>query len=1697
MSFTTLANNLLLRTRRFFGTDRPKVRRGARLGVGPVAAAVRTPVETLEDRTLLNALASPTTPQVSVNGDNFTVTWNAISGATGYQLERAVSGGIFVPIYTGTSLSHTDLDVGQNQSRTVAYRVRATSVSVESDWSFIGGVYYGMDGFDPQWFYVTLEGHTLDRVDSLKNTWVLTHGWNSEPASWADSAARLIGSHYDNHSVLTYDWSSASNTDEYASINPGSPFFLPAWISESRIKDAARWLSNTIASIDVAAFRLRFIGHSHGSYVSAEAAKALPGRERLMVALDPAVHDVLSISYNGADAADFALEFERSWAFFEADPVNVASQDAASTAHNSIAVKNITGSYAQTGHSAITALFQNILEVDNYATQWFQPGALTSQEQPWNANEFTDSGDAAAVEDGGDHEAVVFASGAIPTVQLTRFFWKDDDSRPQVRQPTPFSADTLLGVSAFNITPMWQPLLAPLAPFGADTHVVASTLTGSNEFRIAEQVRNFSNSASGPTTVVYYASRTGLSTSPIFEIGRRIIPQLSPNAIDAAIRDVNLDDIPAEAIAGGITYIGVAINPAISPDPDQALWTRLDLPLTFGNSDLVGLDFNLDPVATTYAWGSTLDATFRVENLGTAFAEGPFYAGVYLSNDPVFDGSDYLLGAKQIVDGVAARSKVGASVRFALPGAAPAGFSDGPVYIGLWVDSQGDVDEGDESNNQGRGNAVDYRMVQVAGNLSNNGEPTIGTFSAGNPSVIRGTKVWLTATGVVDNGVVNEVVFYLDSNGTNALDEGDMYLGHGSKDGSEFKARVDTTNWPTGTQQLFARALDNEGNYSRVAQTAIDVIGNSPANPDDYEQNDSSATAHYLGGPGFYQLTDLSITEGDEDWFAFDIPDGDANIDLRIDFFQEASGLGDLFLNLLRRTPSGGLTPVEFADTSSTGNTQERIIRSDVTATRYYVRVGPVNRAGVPTQVNGNYTLTVNVTPVAGAPAVGHLVASSSTIYAGQSVDVWFTSVSGISGGSDGAVFYRDVNRNGVIDGPDGEYIAVDWGPTGNLNGLYGASVSTSGWLPGLHYIHAYVFRSSGPASLARTVAINVVPERPPEIASVSAPSTVNVGDNLTVTAAGVIDPDGTVSHVRFYRDLNNDNAIDGGDQMLGTGTRSGTSWSLTTSTASWALGTHRIIARATDNRGNQSDPVAVEVEVTTVPNAPPVIGSFTVPSIVIKGQPLTLTASNVTDLNSDPLDPVQFFIDMNGDGAVDGGDTLLGAGVQSGNTWSLTVDTSTLTGGPTNLLARVQEQGGGLQAVVSGFTSIRTEPPPPDPIVIVGNVAQVSGTDDADVFRFDLGSRTVSVNNVTEVLPGNVTEVQFDGQDGNDQLTLTGTAGTESVRLLPMQMFLDSSSVGLTGSASSVETIFYDGNGGNDVATFSDSAGNDVFTSSPTEAQMRGPGYVNIARVPSAVANASSGNDRATLRDGVGRDRFLAWSNRAAMMGSGFVTQVFGFDSVTGVASAGVDIALLNDGNGNDTFIGRPTVSVRVGAGFANAAENFDRVIARSTNGSDTGRLFGSSGNDAYSGRPGFAALSGTGFDFSVEGFAKVIGRGQGGTDLVRFFGGPGDDLFVATSNFAQMSGPGFDLQAFDFTQITGVARPGGNDRAFLFDSTGDDDFTGFGSFGQLTGLGFSERASGFDFIRIFGTRGGRNRLNLFPNNPINYQLVQTGQWV
>jgi uncharacterized delta-60 repeat protein len=105
-----------------------------------------------------------------------------------------------------------------------------------------------------------------------------------------------------------------------------------------------------------------------------------------------------------------------------------------------------------------------------------------------------------------------------------------------------------------------------------------------------------------------------------------------------------------------------------------------------------------------------------------------------------------------------------------------------------------------------------------------------------------------------------------------------------------------------------------------------------------------------------------------------------------------------------------------------------------------------------------------------------------------------------------------------------------------------------------------------------------------PQIGSFTAsPNPVTAGGSVTLTAANLTDgnPGSTVTQVAFYLDSNGDGILEPGtDTLLGYGTRSGGTWTLTFSTAGWASAVDRLFAQAEDSYGVFGDPFALDLTV-------------------------------------------------------------------------------------------------------------------------------------------------------------------------------------------------------------------------------------------------------------------------------------------------------------------------------------------------------------------------------------------------------------------------------------------------------------------------------------------------------------------------------------
>ena len=201
------------------------------------------------------------------------------------------------------------------------------------------------------------------------------------------------------------------------------------------------------------------------------------------------------------------------------------------------------------------------------------------------------------------------------------------------------------------------------------------------------------------------------------------------------------------------------------------------------------------------------------------------------------------------------------------------------------------------------------------------------------------------------------------------------------------------------------------------------------------------------------------------------------------------------------------------------------------------------------------------------------------------------------------------------------------------------------------------------------TVTVNPVNDAPTFTSVASSGTSFNTGANFTLTAKSVADIDGTISAVRFYRDVNKNSVIDANDILLGTGTQSGANWSLTASSSGFANGANRFLVQAEDNGGAFTVVRSINVTFNLIR-----IATFTsAPSPLRVNKPYTLSA-NVTGSTAS----VAFYQDVNGNGFLEAGDTLLGAAVNTGKFWTLTLN-NTFPKGTVKLIAQATDTYGGL----------------------------------------------------------------------------------------------------------------------------------------------------------------------------------------------------------------------------------------------------------------------------------------------------------------------------------------------------------------------------------------------------------------------------------
>lgn len=226
---------------------------------------------------------------------------------------------------------------------------------------------------------------------NLANTWVLSHGKNSNPSRFSNLADALTDPSLNTRvgQVLRLDWSSlarggVASFDE-AMFTPGVGYrtqeVLKGWgISKDRVS---------------------LVGHSWGSYVAYQFAKQTAASEsskprvKRLIALDPATEGTGGY---WDSKTSFASHAERSWAFVAEGAYG--SKDYAITAAEAFLFKHDSWSWLR-AHSAPIELFTHFIRCNHSSTPydhdedeispWFsiealdaQPSALWKKDPKWN-----------------------------------------------------------------------------------------------------------------------------------------------------------------------------------------------------------------------------------------------------------------------------------------------------------------------------------------------------------------------------------------------------------------------------------------------------------------------------------------------------------------------------------------------------------------------------------------------------------------------------------------------------------------------------------------------------------------------------------------------------------------------------------------------------------------------------------------------------------------------------------------------------------------------------------------------------------------------------------------------------------------------------------------------------------------------------------------------------------------------------------------------------------------------------------------------------------------------------------------------------------------------------------------------------------------------------------------------------------------
>jgi peptidyl-prolyl cis-trans isomerase A (cyclophilin A) len=511
------------------------------------------------------------------------------------------------------------------------------------------------------------------------------------------------------------------------------------------------------------------------------------------------------------------------------------------------------------------------------------------------------------------------------------------------------------------------------------------------------------------------------------------------------------------------------------------------------------------------------------------------------------------------------------------------------------------------------------------------------SYVTGSPNpALRTSTITLSAFGVTDpDGTIARVDFYRDTNRNGLYDPADQLAGTDSSAVGGWTLALPASGLPGGIVRFFAIARDADTGASQPATAQVLITNTAP-----------TIASITLSSPSVLPGGSFTLTANNAD------DDDDV---ARVQFFRDSNNNGVFDANT---------DTLLGEDTDATGGwTLQTSAGNTVGAVRFFARA--FDRDGLVSSV-----VTVSGA-VGAAPVITALNPASPNVNRGSNIALTATGITSADGPVDLVEFYRDVNNNNQIDPGTDTLLGSD----STAGDGWSISAPTTGFPGGAVKLLARARNSLGifsaPVSTTVTIA-NLAPTLTSlSVNSVSAPR----GSQVILTALAPADADGSIARVDFYRDVNNNGAYDPAvDTLLGSDSDPAGGFTFTIPANSLPLGSVRTLARAVDNDGAFSPVRSVLFNVT---NAPPVIGSVaTTPNPGPRAGTFTINATNVTDLGG-PIQSLQFFRDT-GNGIFEPAvDTLLGSATLSGNTWSLTINGSTLSFGLNRLFARALDSDG------------------------------------------------------------------------------------------------------------------------------------------------------------------------------------------------------------------------------------------------------------------------------------------------------------------------------------------------------------------------------------------------------------------------------------